>query len=81
MPVGARIEAPKLPDAPARSRRAVTAPAGGPGRALALQRMAGNAAVSRLIEQRRRALQRACCAGCADDHSCESEELLADLDA
>jgi len=48
---------------------------------LALQRTAGNAAVARLVEQRRRKLQRACCAGCVDGHSCESEELRADLDA
>lgn len=82
MPVGARTQAPALPDAPARlSRRAASAPAGGPGRVLALQRMAGNAAVARLVEERRRTLQRACCAGCADGHSCESEELLADLEA
>jgi hypothetical protein len=54
-----------------RSRRAA---AGAPGRVIALQRTIGNAAVGRLVEARRRAVQRACCASCAAGHECERED-------
>jgi hypothetical protein len=60
------------PPAVARKQRG---PGGAAGRVLALQRAAGNAAVSLLVEQRDRRLQRACCSACADGGKCESELL------
>lgn len=44
-----------------------------PGRVLALQRLAGNAATTALL-QRPPQVQRACCASCAGGGSCESED-------
>jgi len=43
-------------------------------RVAALQRAAGNAAVARLLETRRRSLQRSCCSSCTGGASCESHE-------